>query len=92
MRPAPFATFHPDDAARIGVVPGDTVRLQGRGGSIDVEVQVGAQAPAGVALVLADMPQAPVNRLLDASGFGSATAAKVKSAVPASLESIEATA
>ncbi|MBV8204908.1 MAG: NADH-quinone oxidoreductase subunit NuoG [Candidatus Eremiobacteraeota bacterium] len=92
MRPAPFATFHPDDAARIGVVHGDMVRLQGRGGSIDVEVHVGPQAPTGVALVLADMPQAPVNRLLDASGFGSATAIKVRSVAAAPPETIEVTA
>ncbi|MBV8262253.1 MAG: NADH-quinone oxidoreductase subunit NuoG [Candidatus Eremiobacteraeota bacterium] len=92
MRPAPFATFHPDDAARIGVFHGDMVRLQGRGGSIDVEVHVGPQAPTGVALVLADMPQAPVNRLLDASGFGSATAIKVRSVAAAPPETIEVTA
>jgi NADH-quinone oxidoreductase subunit G len=76
MRPAPFAIFHPDDAARIGVVVGDIARLEGHGGSIDVEAKIGPQAPPGVALVLADMPEAPVNRLLDASGFGSATARK----------------
>ncbi len=77
MRPRPFAIFNPDDATRLSVVTGDRVRLSGRGGDIEVEVQVGAQAPIGVALVLADMPEAPVNRLLDASGFGSATAARI---------------
>ena len=70
MRPRPFAIFSPDDAARLGFAPGDIVRLTGSGGDIDVEAKVGPQAPAGVALVLADMPEAPVNRLLDASGFG----------------------
>lgn len=83
MRPTPFAVFHPDDAARLGLVAGDTARLEGRGGHIDVEVKIGSQAPVGVALVLADMPQAPVNRLLDASGFGWATALKRASAIEA---------
>ncbi|HXN09144.1 MAG TPA: hypothetical protein VN860_05745, partial [Candidatus Acidoferrales bacterium] len=55
----------------------DRVRLSGRGGDIEVDVQVGPQAPTGAALVLADMPEAPVNRLLDASGFGTATARKI---------------
>ena len=77
MRPQPFAVFHPDDAARLGIGAGDRVRLSGRGGDIDVDAQVGPQVPMGAALVLADMPEAPVNRLLDASGYGIATAAKI---------------
>jgi len=77
MRPRPFAIFSPDDAARLGFAPGDIVRLTGAAGEIDVEAKVGSQAPAGVALVLADMPEAPVNRLLDASGFGTASASVV---------------
>ena len=80
MRPKPFAIFNELDAQRSGIAPGDRVRLEGRGGAIEVEAQVGPQAPVGVALVLADMPEAPVNRLLDASGFGTATALKVASA------------
>ncbi|MDQ6768325.1 MAG: NADH-quinone oxidoreductase subunit NuoG [Candidatus Eremiobacteraeota bacterium] len=81
MRPKPFAVFHPDDAARLGIATGDRVRLAGRGGDIEVEAQVGSQAPVGVALVLADMPEAPVNRLLDASGFGAASATRVADAM-----------
>jgi hypothetical protein len=73
MRPAPFATFHPEDAQRLGVADGDTVRLCGPGGDIQLQARIGEQAGAGIALVLADMPEAPVNRLLDASGFGTAT-------------------
>ncbi len=72
MRPRPFAIINPDDAARLQVAPGDNLRLEGRGGAIEVAAKVSSQAPVGVALVLADMPEAPVNRLLDASGFGSA--------------------
>ncbi len=78
MRPEPFAVIHPDDAVRLGLDSGDRVQLSGRGGSIEVEAKIADQAPPGVALVLADMPQAPVNRLLDASGFGSATAQKLR--------------
>ena len=77
MRPKPFAIFSPDDAARLAIVTGDRVRLSGRGGDIEVEAQVAPHVPIGAALVLADMPEAPVNRLLDASGYGSATAHKV---------------
>jgi len=85
MRPEPFAVFHPDDAARLALRSGDRVTLGGRGGVIEVAVDVGPQAPEGVALVLADMPQAPVNRLLDASGFGSASVTKIslRAEVPA---------
>ena len=77
MRPKPFAIFCPDDAARLGIAPGDRVCLAGRGGDIEVDVLVEPHVPTGAALVLADMPEAPVNRLLDASGFGIATAIKV---------------
>jgi NADH-quinone oxidoreductase subunit G len=81
MRPKPFAILNPDDASRLTVAAGDRIRFAGRGGDIEVDVQVGPQAPTGVALVLADMPEAPVNRLLDVSGFGSATATKIAQAV-----------
>ena len=77
MRPKPFAIFHAGDAARIGLAEGERVALTGPGGTIEVEARIGPQAPAGVALVLADMPEAPESRLLDDSGFGWATAAKV---------------
>ena len=77
MRPRPFAIFNAADAQRLGVAAGDRVTLSGAGGTIEVDVRVGPQAPVGVACVLADMPEAPENLLLDESGFGSATAAKV---------------
>jgi NADH-quinone oxidoreductase subunit G len=73
MRPKPFAIFHPDDARRLGIVDGAEVQLSGTGGTIEVFARIGEQAATGIALVLADMPEAPVNRLLDASGFGTAT-------------------
>jgi NADH-quinone oxidoreductase subunit G len=79
MRPQPFAVFHPDDASRLAVENGDWVRLSGRGGDIEVRAQVRPQASAGIVLVLADMPEAPVNRLLDATGFGVASAVKCAS-------------
>jgi NADH-quinone oxidoreductase subunit G len=81
MRPKPFAILNPDDAMRLAVAAGDRIRFAGRGGAIEVDVQVGPEAPTGVALVLADMPEAPVNRLLDISGFGTATATKIAQAV-----------
>jgi NADH-quinone oxidoreductase subunit G len=77
MRPRPYAVFNEADAKRLDVVAGDRVELTGAGGTIEVDVRVGAQAPVGVAIVLADMPEAPENKLLDESGFGSATVAKV---------------
>ncbi|MBC5824030.1 MAG: NADH-quinone oxidoreductase subunit NuoG [Candidatus Eremiobacteraeota bacterium] len=91
MRPRPYAIVNPEDAARVGVVPGERLTLSGSGGSIDVEARVGPQAPVGVALVLADMPEAPANKLLDASGFGTATISKAAS-VPEqrSLERVSA--
>jgi len=78
MRPRPFAILNPADAAALGVQADDRVTLSGRGGAIDVEARVSASAPPGVALVSADMPEAPVNKLLDASGSGTASVAKSK--------------
>ena len=80
MRPSPYAIFNDADAKRLDVAAGDRVALTGAGGTIEVDVRVGSQAPVGIALVLADMPEAPENLLLDESGFGSATAAKVAAA------------
>ena len=79
MRPKPFAIFHPDDATRMGIEAGDAVRLCGNGGEITVNARIGSEGSAGVVLVLSDMPEAPVNRLLDVSGFGSASVQKTSS-------------
>jgi anaerobic selenocysteine-containing dehydrogenase len=84
MRPAPYAVFHPDDAATIGVADGDRVALTGKGGTIEVAARVAHNVPQGLVLVLADMPDAPDNKLLDESGFGRAKAAKVGVAAQAS--------
>ena len=84
MRPEPFAIFNESDAKRMDVVAGERVRLTGPGGSIEVAARVGDQAPAGVALVVADMPEAPENRLLEDSGFGWATVEKAAQAREAS--------
>ena len=84
MRPEPFAVFHESDAKRMGIAAGDRVSLTGPGGTIDVTAHVGDQAPVGVALVLADMPEAPENKLLEESGFGWATVAKAAQAREAS--------
>src|ERR1700674_4087466 len=78
MRPRPFAILNPADAAALGVQADDRVTLSGRGGAIDVEARVSASAPPGVALGSADTPEAPVNKLLDASGSGTASVAKSK--------------
>jgi NADH-quinone oxidoreductase subunit G len=80
MRMQPYAVFNAHDAERLQIAAHDRVVLSGRGGSIEVVARVGPQAPEGVALVLADSPQAPVNKLLDASGYGSAQVHKVAAA------------
>jgi NADH-quinone oxidoreductase subunit G len=84
MRPAPYAVFHPDDAATIGAADGDRVALTGKGGTIEVAARVAHNVPQGLVLVLADMPEAPDNKLLDESGFGRAQAAKIGVAAQAS--------
>jgi NADH-quinone oxidoreductase subunit G len=78
MRPKAFAVLNPADAAALRVRPGERVTLAGKGGVIDVEARISSDAPKGTVLVSADMPEAPVNKLLDASGTGSATAARSK--------------
>jgi NADH-quinone oxidoreductase subunit G len=77
MRPQPGAILNPADATRIGVAQGDAMRLTGAGGDVEVTASVAQRVPEGCVLVIADMPEAPVNRLLDASGYGSATAQKI---------------
>ena len=47
--------------------------MTGRGGSIDRRRTDRSRAPVGGVLVIADMPEAPVNLLLDASGTGRVT-------------------
>ena len=74
MRPDPYAVFHPDDARLVGITYGDRVTLTGKGGSIEVATRIAHNVPQGFVLVLADMPEAPDNKLLDESGFGRATA------------------
>jgi len=86
MRPVPFAVFHPDDAARLGFEAGDVVTLAGAGGEIAVRAQLRVAAPAGIALVVADMPEAPVNKLLDGSGFGVAVASAARQPVDSLTE------
>jgi NADH-quinone oxidoreductase subunit G len=80
MRPKPFAIFNAADASRLGLTRDDRAALTGEGGTIEVDVRIGDQAPVGVILVLADMPEAPENMLLDESGFGCATVSKVAAA------------
>ncbi|MBV8281179.1 MAG: NADH-quinone oxidoreductase subunit NuoG [Candidatus Eremiobacteraeota bacterium] len=73
MRPQPRAIFSEDDALLLGIADGRIVTLAGRNGSITVPARIDARTPAGSVLVTADMPDAPVNRLLDASGTGRVT-------------------
>ncbi|HLN46654.1 MAG TPA: NADH-quinone oxidoreductase subunit NuoG [Magnetospirillaceae bacterium] len=73
MRPQPCAIFHEDDALLLGIADGRAVTLTGRGGSITVAARIDSRAPVGGVLVIADMPEAPVNMLLDASGTGRVT-------------------
>jgi hypothetical protein len=70
MRPRVAAFFHEDDALLLGIGDLRHVTLKGPGGSLTLPARVGRQAPVGAVLVIADMPEAPVNRLLDASGSG----------------------
>jgi NADH-quinone oxidoreductase subunit G len=70
MRPQPFAVFHPQDAQQRGVADGARVRLRGPGGEIEVQARTGDHVPPGSVLVLADMPEAPVNKLTNSSGYG----------------------
>ncbi|HZV78783.1 MAG TPA: NADH-quinone oxidoreductase subunit NuoG [Candidatus Binatus sp.] len=73
MRPEPRASFHEDDALLLGIAQDRVVTLSGPNGSITVAANVGTSAAVGTVLVTADMPEAPVNRLLDASGTGRVT-------------------
>jgi predicted molibdopterin-dependent oxidoreductase YjgC len=73
MRPEPRASFHEDDALLLGIAQDRVVTLSGPNGSITVAANVGTNAAVGTVLVTADMPEAPANRLLDASGTGRVT-------------------
>ncbi|MDQ2818768.1 MAG: NADH-quinone oxidoreductase subunit NuoG [Candidatus Eremiobacteraeota bacterium] len=91
MRPRPLAVFHPVDAQRLQISGTERVRLSGRGGSIETDSAIASRAPAGVVLVVADMPEAPVNKLLDGTGFGTAAVRKVvATAQPVVAEQVSA--
>jgi NADH-quinone oxidoreductase subunit G len=77
MRPRVAAFFHEDDALLLGISDLRQVTLTGKSGSLTLPARIGRQAPVGSVLVIADMPEAPVNRLLDASGSGRVTVAVV---------------
>ncbi|HLJ83056.1 MAG TPA: NADH-quinone oxidoreductase subunit NuoG [Candidatus Eremiobacteraceae bacterium] len=70
MRPAPYAEFGPADALLLAIEDNARVRLSGPSGSIEVFARVAQHVPDGCVLVLADMPEAPHNLLLDGSGSG----------------------
>jgi NADH-quinone oxidoreductase subunit G len=70
MRPEPYAVFSPSDARRLSLDEGARVKLSGASGSIEVSARIAQQVPDGSVLVLAEMPEAPHNLLLDASGGG----------------------
>jgi len=78
MRPLPRAIFHEDDALLLGIADGRMVTLRGRGGSITLAAHVNASGTPGIVLVSADMPDTPVNRLLDAQGHGRVSVTLVK--------------
>ena len=62
LRPVPGVTFAPDAARAIGAEPGDLVDLEiGSAALRDLAVAIDAGVPAGVAIVIDGLPEAPAN-------------------------------
>jgi NADH-quinone oxidoreductase subunit G len=83
MRKAPYAEFSPADARLLSLEDGARIRLSGASGSIEVYARIAQHVPDGCILVLAEMPEAPHNLLLDASGIGWANVEVVAGAAEA---------
>jgi NADH-quinone oxidoreductase subunit G len=62
-RPEPTAFFHPSDAARLGIAPGEEVRLSAGGQGVLLKAAVRKDVLPGTVQAIRHLVEAPVNRL-----------------------------
>jgi len=67
---SPRATFHPADAAKLGIAVGDRVSLTGAGGGIELDAAIDDGVPAGAVFVPDAFEGVDLNRLGAAAGAG----------------------
>jgi formate dehydrogenase major subunit len=63
LEPESFAAFSPKDLLRLGLVPGETVRLETRRGSLNVKVRVDRDVPANMVFMPFCYAEAAANLL-----------------------------
>ncbi len=61
--PEPTVEIHPEDAERLGVKTGDTVKVRSRRGEITVKVRVTARSPKGTVFIPFHFAEAAANEL-----------------------------
>jgi formate dehydrogenase major subunit len=64
------ATFHPDEAKRLGISAGDAVELRGPGGAVRLPAALDETVPAGSVFVPYAHAEIELNRLGAPSGQG----------------------
>lgn len=62
-----FIEIHPENAARLGVAPGDRVRVASRRGQIELAARVTDTVPPGVVFIPFHFAEAPANALTHAA-------------------------
>ncbi len=62
-----FVEIHPDDAVRLGVAPGDPVRVASRRGQVELTARVTEMVPPGVVFIPFHFAEAPANALTHAA-------------------------
>jgi formate dehydrogenase alpha subunit len=68
LRPYELAEVNPEDAARLGVVEDELVRVTSRRGSITTRVTLTDKVPPGVMFMTFHFKESPVNELTNAEG------------------------
>ena len=67
IEPDPVAMFHPQDMARLGLVPGERVTLQSRRGEVQLYARADDGSPPGSVFVAFCWYEAAINRLTNAA-------------------------
>jgi predicted molibdopterin-dependent oxidoreductase YjgC len=70
MREEPYAEIHPDDAARLGVANGDSIRISTEVGALEVKAKLSTKVRTGQVYAYVDYQDSPVHRLAALSSAG----------------------